>query len=845
MTATPNQLVHWTLDVSLSEFGSPFSEATSSDSISSTSSVQYINSQLIAHGYTENPGLSLEGLGKDDANKVVKCLLGMLSQRVNDMSRTEDLTTKIRTMSYDNERLMSMYQAATERAAHAEREMNLHKSRLAAATRNLQSTEVAHKHTTAELQRTRTSLQAIRTAHQTEIKKLDKEKERMVERWSKISDSQLKAATSNGGIRSANFDVVEASDVPLRGKGQGLLETALEEAQQARKELFDQNRKLRRVILSTANEIQSIQHAARNCVSSEGEDEPLPLTLTTLFPISPTEAAGDKLGLLLTSLRESITRLSKPSSTSTPSSTPINEAKPNDSAETERFQAVIDTLHAELEQAQKQSSAYASEIQTLFDHFTQDKRINQEDIGEISVDLMTAPARDEERQRLELRFKVLDEERKKFTEAAVRLGKEKAALEAERIKFLEEKRSWQVDMMLAELPPTPGPSSEPAVAAPPSVQTAAPRSPRRSPRKSLHKPKGALAVGKPGSGKKIRVSRQSSGFGVGLGRVSPKKVSPPFETEVIPSSPKQLPNFKTSIALAHPQAPLHAPAFVLPPPSPEAALPQANKLPSSLDIPQNQSALATPASPSDENLDEKAQQISSATSPVPVSPTAIPSTPILRRPFPMAKPLVPHMVHAYSPVKPSPLSRILLLANSPDSPETDVPRLGSLAEEEDDDLEVSPTPAAITPVTVALPPAMSLAAELGIADDDDDESPLREKRAERNAAEPKSVHAAVRQAVAKGKGKARTEVSAASRGTVIPGEKENVKRAKSSTSGTTVKATPLVRDEKKTARPPPKPSVVSARTRFTINKLPQGKGGARRVPIDSAEAAPVGPGWKG
>ena len=27
-------------------------------------------------------------------------------------------------------------------------------------------------------------------------------------------------------------------------------------------------------------------------------------------------------------------------------------------------------------------------------------------------------------------------------------------------------------------------------------------------------------------------------------------------------------------------------------------------------------------------------------------------------------------------------------------------------------------------------------------------------------------------------------------------------------------------------------------------KLPPGKGGARRVPIDSAEAAPVGPGWR-
>lgn len=53
----------------------------------------------------------------------------------------------------------------------------------------------------------------------------------------------------------------------------------------------------------------------------------------------------------------------------------------------------------------------------------------QGDVGDVSVDLMTVPARDEERQRLEARFKELDDERKKFTEAAVRLGREKAALE--------------------------------------------------------------------------------------------------------------------------------------------------------------------------------------------------------------------------------------------------------------------------------------------------------------------------------------------------------------------------------------------------------------------------------
>jgi hypothetical protein len=47
------------------------------------------------------------------------------------MSRAEELTTKFRTLSYDHERMVSMYRTATEKGANAEREMNLHKSRLA------------------------------------------------------------------------------------------------------------------------------------------------------------------------------------------------------------------------------------------------------------------------------------------------------------------------------------------------------------------------------------------------------------------------------------------------------------------------------------------------------------------------------------------------------------------------------------------------------------------------------------------------------------------------------------------------------------------------------------------
>lgn len=47
------------------------------------------------------------------------------------MARTEDLSTKLRVIQYDYERLQSMHRTVQNEAESAERESNLQKSRLA------------------------------------------------------------------------------------------------------------------------------------------------------------------------------------------------------------------------------------------------------------------------------------------------------------------------------------------------------------------------------------------------------------------------------------------------------------------------------------------------------------------------------------------------------------------------------------------------------------------------------------------------------------------------------------------------------------------------------------------
>jgi len=92
----------------------------------------------------------------------------------------------------------------------------------------------------------------------------------MTEKWSKLADMQAKLAAIPSGMQCANVGIVDGSEVI--GKGQGFLEIALEEAENARCQLGNENIYLKKLVLSTVNEIQSMLHQARHIVSDNGEE---------------------------------------------------------------------------------------------------------------------------------------------------------------------------------------------------------------------------------------------------------------------------------------------------------------------------------------------------------------------------------------------------------------------------------------------------------------------------------------------------------------------------------------------------------------------------------------------
>jgi hypothetical protein len=72
--------VHFNVDESLA-LDLPSLDGDASGSFASPGNMQFINAQLLAHGFAQGAGISTDGLSGRDAESLAKCLVGMLGQR--------------------------------------------------------------------------------------------------------------------------------------------------------------------------------------------------------------------------------------------------------------------------------------------------------------------------------------------------------------------------------------------------------------------------------------------------------------------------------------------------------------------------------------------------------------------------------------------------------------------------------------------------------------------------------------------------------------------------------------------------------------------------------------------
>ena len=116
--------------------------------------------------------------------------------------------------------------------------------------------EKKFKALTQENQRLRTTLQSVRLGAQNEVKKLDKEKDKLLERLSKIADSKQ---TTTAQFVCSNLNV-SATESRFE---KGYLDIALEDAENARVNLAEENDVLKKLVVDCANGTQGLLHRIR------------------------------------------------------------------------------------------------------------------------------------------------------------------------------------------------------------------------------------------------------------------------------------------------------------------------------------------------------------------------------------------------------------------------------------------------------------------------------------------------------------------------------------------------------------------------------------------------------
>ncbi|GJJ11564.1 hypothetical protein Clacol_005798 [Clathrus columnatus] len=818
-----------------------------------SSTLQYVNAQLVAHGFARSPGISIDGISNEDGQKLVKCIMAMLSQRVEDLSRTEELGTKLRTLTYEYERSQSINRSAQEKAANAEREMTSFQSKLAASQRLYTAEVAAHKQTTSELQRTRTSMQYLRTTTQNELKRKEKDIERVLDRWTRVCDSQVKLGTVGIGLNCSNY--AEACELFV---GQGILEEALEQAEEARLELTKENEGFRSVLLGTANALQTMIYKTRTADQDTHVPEPSQLTPTAVFApptscLTHPENAHLKIKELFSSLKEAVANTRRDASSIIKS--PVSDE------EVTMLRETINSLRSELDKARQISKQ--SEAQKVFDQHTKhaaersrlSRGLVQPQVSNLSTDLITHTEQDELRKALDQRAEELEAERKKYTEATIKFGHEKSKLEAERRNFLEEKRRWAVDQMLAELPPTPPVQDPDLIPSPERQVKTKPAFPNHSRVTKIvaKSPKRAGVSLKSPSKKKTKIifkedradtnQRTKMRSGKSFERVEvlyepeTNKQAKPESTITVDTS--NLPPIKdfppalqsqirqNSLKDSKPSMPLVLPTtFSLPPPSPASSLslqPLVVSSSSSLEPLFNHIPNSSTPVPSAQTTSTSSPSAFDNIPLIPSSSTLIPLIPSKRiRTFP--SPRTPRallnagangmMKHAYSPAKPSPLSRILMIADSPPSPGDDI---GVIMEK--DEAEVEPSKLVVPTRT-------------DVSNTNDEASPLRERIEVKNAVAKLAKKSTLQDEKGKGKSKART----------VTMEKENVevvlKKTKPSVTDVPKKNTKTVSamdDAPVMKHKSTKSSKLETQSQAQMVK----PGGARRIPLGAPGAGKV------
>ncbi|KAF9584327.1 hypothetical protein BGW38_006868 [Lunasporangiospora selenospora] len=402
----------------------------------------HVNHQLGLYGYVSN----LRFLDGDmhSATRIVSTFFKLLQQHQRDIKYKEEieLNWKRLTRDYDNTaQTLSEVKAQLERSR---RDVDTLSARTESLEGDLRVEADKHRNTREELKAAKANLQFTKTQHTHELRKKEQEMNILKDKVQKTinrNQSTGVSSTISGGITVLN-------PVPrtLYGKqptndAEQLLKNVIEQQTTREGEIVEENEQLRKALYTVHTELEGLLQKQTSPKSAA----------TNLYGL-PFEMIRDNIE---SEIRDTLTLLSDQwnhQATREPEISPTELVVRDQRIE--ELQHEVERMQLELED----STALIQGAQQMIDNLTQGNFLAGVQDFKLNVDGsdMTLQELNEAETKLQQQKTKLEKERKDYTQACLKLGRERENLQREKLEFEEAKRTYTVDkfMSLLSSPPT-------------------------------------------------------------------------------------------------------------------------------------------------------------------------------------------------------------------------------------------------------------------------------------------------------------------------------------------------------------------------------------------------------
>ncbi|KAI9098142.1 Afadin and alpha-actinin-binding-domain-containing protein [Phlyctochytrium arcticum] len=414
-------------------------------------SVDYVNHELANAGFPIALDFSGFSGATSDASKILDCVCTLLQQRQKDVAFREDLQYRFRRTAGEVDELTTTVARLRARLEQCDRELVMINGKLDSAQKALKKETEKGTAAREELRACKANLQFSKTQYNHDLRKRELEHQRLKDRMQKIVIE--KTASLKVGMKLAN-PLPKTTSAVIRKKagraveGEEMYNVVMKSFEDREQELIAENQSLRETLYSLYSELRSRFESQIKPTRDE-----LKIEDRQPSEMPPNERAQFQLPFNLVQhsveakIKDSLSQLEDEWHS-------LNEALEEQQAiqPTEDLSGIKEQLDLAIKNCEnyKRIIEEQNKIMALSNIDTQSpvKQHKAADLDEAMRQLQR------DREEMQAKAEKLESDRQKFTEAAIKLGLERAALQRER-DMLEERDRAETAERLQDLSRTP------------------------------------------------------------------------------------------------------------------------------------------------------------------------------------------------------------------------------------------------------------------------------------------------------------------------------------------------------------------------------------------------------